>query len=209
MNTISCSTEVYLKLSKDLPIPLQRNLTQPGISRQVPLSWLLTHRTEPAQITSVQPGFFKTDLQNKVPILDRHPAYASPGLPAYRGREILSQGYSTTEIAFGETKKGAEKIYEVTMLDQPPLWLPLGKDCLERTAAHAAEFQKVVAQFAHWSDDLLPAENFDVKGKGPFVTDPDSYDFTGGNGTTKIPGHFMYWRVPRNRTINHTVFVLI
>lgn len=39
----------------------------------------------------------------------------------------------------------------------------------------------------------LPAATRDIPGDGPFVSDPDVYDFAAG---FKIPRHFLYWRVP-------------
>lgn len=41
----------------------------------------------------------------------------------------------------------------------------------------------------------LPADRDTVPGDGPFVSDPDVYDFAEG---TAIPRNLVYWRVPRD-----------
>lgn len=40
----------------------------------------------------------------------------------------------------------------------------------------------------------LPPSSRDVGGEGPFVSDPDNYDFV--NGAAAIPRNLVYWRVP-------------
>ncbi|KAK8037569.1 hypothetical protein PG991_000915 [Apiospora marii] len=52
----------------------------------------------------------------------------------------------------------------------------------------------------------LPEPSRDIPGDGPFNSDPDAYDFAGEGdaATTKIPKHFVYWRVPREDTFSVT-----
>ncbi|RKU48560.1 hypothetical protein DL546_007967 [Coniochaeta pulveracea] len=47
----------------------------------------------------------------------------------------------------------------------------------------------------------LPAPTRDIPGNGPFVADPDVYDFPAGS---TIPKHFLYWRVPKQGTFSTT-----
>ncbi|KAM7214911.1 Glycosyl hydrolase, five-bladed beta-propellor domain containing protein [Rhypophila decipiens] len=59
--------------------------------------------------------------------------------------------------------------------------------------------QPVKGQMSGWS---LPPPNRDgIPGDGPFITDPDVYDFDKG---TSIPPNLMFWRVPRNGTFSVT-----
>ncbi|KAM7189139.1 Glycosyl hydrolase, five-bladed beta-propellor domain containing protein [Rhypophila sp. PSN 637] len=59
--------------------------------------------------------------------------------------------------------------------------------------------QPVKGQMSGWP---LPPPNRDgVPGDGPFITDPDVYDFDKG---TSIPPNLMFWRVPRNGTFSVT-----
>ena len=42
----------------------------------------------------------------------------------------------------------------------------------------------------------LPPRNLNVPGSGPFVKDPDHYDFPPGSS---LPRHFTYWRFPQTQ----------
>ncbi|KAK8074033.1 hypothetical protein PG994_004932 [Apiospora phragmitis] len=48
----------------------------------------------------------------------------------------------------------------------------------------------------------LPETSRDIPGDGPFISDPDKYDFIEDNAV--IPKHFLYWRVPREDTFSVT-----
>lgn len=51
-------------------------------------------------------------------------------------------------------------------------------------------FSTVRGKMSGWP---LPPRTRNIPGDGPFVSDPDVYDFRAG---TAIPRHFLYWRVP-------------
>lgn len=59
--------------------------------------------------------------------------------------------------------------------------------------------QPVRGQMSGWP--LPPPNRAGVPGDGPFITDPDVYDFEKG---TPIPPNLMFWRVPRNGTFSVT-----
>lgn len=53
-----------------------------------------------------------------------------------------------------DTAKGAQKIYELTLLANPPIHMPLGKDSVGFIREYAAELTKTVEEYASWSDKL-------------------------------------------------------
>ena len=59
--------------------------------------------------------------------------------------------------------------------------------------------QPIRGQMSGWA--LPPPNRQGIAGDGPFITDPDAYDF--GKGTA-IPPNLMFWRVPRNGTFSVT-----
>ncbi|KAK3324847.1 glycosyl hydrolase [Apodospora peruviana] len=59
--------------------------------------------------------------------------------------------------------------------------------------------QPVQGRMSGWS--LPPPSREGIPGDGPFISDPDVYDFEKG---TAIPRNLMYWRVPRNGTFSVT-----
>ncbi|KAJ8495799.1 hypothetical protein ONZ45_g12705 [Pleurotus djamor] len=61
----------------------------------------------------------------------------------------------TARIPYGDPKKVVEKVYEASRLEEPPMWLPLGKDSVKMILAQVLDLEKVVRQYEGWSDDLL------------------------------------------------------
>ena len=59
--------------------------------------------------------------------------------------------------------------------------------------------QTVEGEMSGWSS--MPAINRDIPGDGPFVSDPDVYDF---KTNTTIPKNLIYWRVPRKGAFKTT-----
>ncbi|KAJ8462672.1 hypothetical protein ONZ45_g17850 [Pleurotus djamor] len=105
-------------------------------------------------ITNIEFGNFKTGVhESRVPMLETHPAYTNQTLPSVRQRKVLTKD-PITDISFGDPKKAIEKVYELSKLDRPPMWLVLGKDSVEWISAHLAELDGVVQQYASWSDNL-------------------------------------------------------
>ncbi|KAJ8462674.1 hypothetical protein ONZ45_g17852 [Pleurotus djamor] len=105
------------------------------------------------KITNVEFGAFKTGVHHsRVPILETHPAYTNPSLPSVHTRNVFTK--TITDISFGDPKKAMEKVYDLSKLEEPPRWLPLGKDSIEWISDHLSELQAVMKLYSSWSDDL-------------------------------------------------------
>ncbi|KAJ8462673.1 hypothetical protein ONZ45_g17851 [Pleurotus djamor] len=121
----------------------------------------LTKELDPTwniKITNIQPGFFKTGVHDgRIPTLDPHPAYsANPNSPVAQSRKVFAE--ADTQVSFGDPKKAVQKVYELSLLEEPPMWLPLGKDSVGLILGQVEEVGRVVRSYASWSDDLLLIE---------------------------------------------------
>ena len=110
------------------------------------------------QITSVQAGGFNTEVFNAARVAPQHSAYAGDDSFTSAVRKSLAQVSRTDERAYGleqqDTKKGVEKIYQLTLLPAPPLHFPLGLDALKWIREQIEELTNDVEGYAHWSVGL-------------------------------------------------------
>ncbi|KAI0789685.1 hypothetical protein C8Q75DRAFT_147703 [Abortiporus biennis] len=102
------------------------------------------------KITLVEAGFFNTNLgRDKVILHPVHPAYES------LAKTTKDREYLASVILNGDSaEKGVAKMYDLSLLENPPLHLPLGKDVLVGFKAFAEELTEVVHTYPTWSDNL-------------------------------------------------------
>ena len=105
-----------------------------------------------SQLSLVEPGYFKTGMYDNALILKQHPAYTRPGSPSMTIRERFQD---PDLIYRGDAKKAVAKIYQLARLDDPPLRLALGKDCINMLRTKLDELAKGVDKYESWSEDLL------------------------------------------------------
>lgn len=87
-----------------------------------------------------------------------HPAYiATQSVDRVRKRFNTLWDPSRT-VQIGDVDKAAQKIYEVSKLDSPPMRLFLGKDCLERVRTKIKQLTGDSDGYEEWSEDLLEAK---------------------------------------------------
>ncbi|EED79409.1 predicted protein [Postia placenta Mad-698-R] len=98
-------------------------------------------------ITLVEPGSFNTSALDNGVKLPQHPAYATPDSASTAFRKAVE----TFEMP-GDPEKGAERIYELAALPNPPLHLVLGADAVLTARKKAADLAREVEEYASWSD---------------------------------------------------------
>ncbi|RDX45561.1 NAD(P)-binding protein [Lentinus brumalis] len=108
------------------------------------------------KITAVEPGGFVTEIVSAIQYAPQHPAYANPASITSMIRKSLQAetGDFARMSQLSDTAKGAQKIYELTLLANPPIHMPLGKDSVGFIREYAAELTKTVEEYASWSDKL-------------------------------------------------------
>ena len=60
------------------------------------------------------------------------------------------------KFVLSDTAKGIERIYALSLLEDPPRRLPLGLDGVQWAREHIMAFQEDVDKYASWSEGLLP-----------------------------------------------------
>ena len=109
------------------------------------------------QVTAVEPGAFQSSLAANRTMAPQHPAYTDSALPSSAMRAAFATPESeAAAFASSDTAKGVEKIYELSLLDDPPRHLPLGPDGVQLARIKVEEFGEEVEKYASWSDDLRP-----------------------------------------------------
>ena len=84
----------------------------------------------------------------------QHPAYQNADLPVSRVRASWD-----AFVCPGDARKGAEAIYKIAALPDPPLHFPLGEDALAEMQTKFDEFGKVLKEYRSWSEGLLTDED--------------------------------------------------
>ncbi|RDX40713.1 NAD(P)-binding protein [Lentinus brumalis] len=109
------------------------------------------------KFTSIEPGAFPTELGTNGEMIAQPQAYADPSMPTSLMRQAFANpeaGSDALAFGFNDTAKAVQKVFELTRLASPPLRLPLGRDAVKFLSDTAAEYLKVVEEYASWSDNL-------------------------------------------------------
>lgn len=97
------------------------------------------------KVTNIEPGPFRTDWAG------RSAHYTEGKIEDYKESAIKNmksiQGVSGKQI--GSPEKAAQAMYEVTLLENPPVHLPLGEPAYKRVHIKIQEMLKEVDQFEH------------------------------------------------------------
>ena len=120
---------------------------------------LLTQRVR--QVSSVLAGTFATDIGKSLQMIPHHPAYVSETSPTIMARKMLGNVAEAMgkKTGLGDPAKGAQKIYDLSQLPDPPLRLLLGQDANHYVGEYLAKLTREIEQYASWSDDLRPEAN--------------------------------------------------
>ena len=104
------------------------------------------------------PGVFRTPVNAKGTTLPVHSAYTETE-SITRTRELFAAAWDPRgAMRIGDVDKATQKIYEISKLENPPMRLSLGKDCLELTRAQVQRLTVDLDECEKWSEDLLEDE---------------------------------------------------
>lgn len=80
--------------------------------------------------------------------------------------------------------------------------IPMGRESMMFNVTwNEGEYPEMQPIRGRMPGDLLPEQNLDVRGEGPFVEDDDEFEF---RSDSSVPAHFLYWRIPRNDSFSMT-----
>ncbi len=84
-----------------------------------------------------------------------HPSYTNPAIGGVIVRQALANlDPNNTPFIRGDPDKLSEVVYRVTDMEDPPLWLPLGKDAYVRARAKIASYLADINKYESLSEDL-------------------------------------------------------
>ena len=144
----------FPQLSKGSLKPLQLSSTQNGTSKVTGIRTFMMQsflNICSFVVTLIEFGMFGTKIAENNVQLKPHPAYCRPTLPGTIARNQLAPANFIPE---GDPKKAIEKVYELSQLEDPPLHLPLGRDCVEGIKKQLASVSEEVHTYEHWSQHL-------------------------------------------------------
>jgi len=104
------------------------------------------------KVTMIETGFFRTAIVETAEFFPLHEAYKKESLPSQHARKLLSD--ADFLAATGDPEKAVREMYKVTLLDNPPLRLPLGKDAVKHIKASLKKKLDELNTFESWSEDL-------------------------------------------------------
>ncbi|KAJ8509372.1 hypothetical protein ONZ45_g8448 [Pleurotus djamor] len=105
------------------------------------------------KVSLIQLGAFNTRMgtyDEALPHFPLHPAYHNPGLLAYQMHQRVGKGSPYQ----GDTAKAVMKVYELSQLDEIPLYFPLGKKVVDLFHAKNMVMEESIRKFAGWSENL-------------------------------------------------------
>ena len=104
------------------------------------------------QVTAVEPGGYKTDVAKSRQMLPPHPAYTDETMMT----TVIRNALVTPSVvdAYGETAKGVETVYQLSLLPTPPGRLPLGPEGVQFARTHISEMTADVDKAAAWQDEI-------------------------------------------------------
>ncbi|KAK7692333.1 hypothetical protein QCA50_003958 [Cerrena zonata] len=104
------------------------------------------------KVSLIEPGGFYTEGPKKAATSSgySHPAYNAPTLPSNVFRAFFKSG-----VRFGaDPTKGVQRIYDLSLLSDPPFRFVLGKDAVAAVRAEIKSIEQDVAKYETWSDGL-------------------------------------------------------
>ena len=105
---------------------------------------------ENPQVSLVEPGFFRTPIIGKFGTGYSHPAYTSPSLPSVVARSFLANNQGTIGA---DPTKAVRRIYDLTLLQDPPLRLVLGKRAVHMVKEKAKHLEQDAVKYEAWSEE--------------------------------------------------------
>ena len=101
----------------------------------------------------VEFGTFRTAAVLKLPSIPAPEAYQSPTSGLSQSAKLYEGAHNGTKL--GDPKKAAERIYELSLLDSPPLRLPLGPDSVQYIRKQLDRITSELEEYQSWSVDVV------------------------------------------------------
>ncbi|KAJ7465259.1 NAD-P-binding protein [Mycena latifolia] len=106
------------------------------------------------KVVLVCPGFFKTEMGQRIICADVHPAYADEALTSVQLRKILSGVLEGNSPLLGDPEKLIDKFYELSNLENPPYRVAFGEDALASFQSKWTALKSAREDSEEWSKDL-------------------------------------------------------
>ncbi|KAI0775584.1 NAD-P-binding protein [Trametes elegans] len=110
-----------------------------GISQELDPAWNI-------KLTCFAPGYTASAGYQKASWSEPHPAYTNPELPSNQMRAHFGNF-----VPPGDTRKVMQRCYELSLLEDPPLYLPIGDDALGRVKQKIELYQETLEKYASWT----------------------------------------------------------
>ncbi|KAI0775580.1 NAD-P-binding protein [Trametes elegans] len=101
------------------------------------------------KVTLIEPGAFRTSGPVNTVWPPAHPAYSNPALPSSQFRA----NKDNLPIK-GDPRKAMQVVYDVAGFADPPLHLPLGKDCIAHARKRFEAFLEETKKYEYLSENL-------------------------------------------------------
>lgn len=105
------------------------------------------------QISLVEPGNFRTKDLREIHAFPSPEPYSAPTSGLSKARAQFAE-IASPDFKMGDARKGAEKIYNLSTLENPPLRLPLGEQGVTWARSHLESVLAEIAQYESWSADV-------------------------------------------------------
>ena len=94
-----------------------------------------------------------TPMAQKAVVLPPPKAYDDPLNPSAQGRMIIEAAQDPS-IKHGDAQKTVKKIFELSLLENPPFRLFLGQDTLAVIPPYVNQVLAELREYGSWSEDL-------------------------------------------------------
>lgn len=109
--------------------------------------------TPTLQISLFEPGNFRTEVWDSAPRLPIPEHYLAPSA-GYATAAAVFATLSAPDFKMGDARKGTQKVYDLSKLENPPLRLVLGQDSIESVRGHLERVKEDIGKYESWSDDV-------------------------------------------------------
>ncbi|KAJ8488248.1 hypothetical protein ONZ45_g14016 [Pleurotus djamor] len=114
---------------------------------------IVPHHSSSFQVSLLELGAFNTRMgkyDQTTPTFPIHPAYNNPESLTYQAHQMVGKGSPLQ----GDTAKAVKRIYELSLLEDIPLYFPLSKMVLFGFQAKNKAVAESIERFASWSENL-------------------------------------------------------
>lgn len=98
----------------------------------------------------IETGSFHTAGVGKLGAGFSHPAYAAPTLPSHGLRSLITG----SQRLGADPVKGVQRLYDLSLLPDPPFRFVLGKDAASFIRGELKEIEQDVNKYESWSEGL-------------------------------------------------------